>query len=73
MYIYIYNMSMAPPSPHRAASISPPSPASAAKRLVKVGRKGDPRMGRGLPFSSMSFTWITSLGSRGRPVGNPRS
>jgi hypothetical protein len=32
-------------------------------RLVKVGRNGDPRMGRGFPFSSMSFTWITSLGT----------
>ena len=32
------------------------------RHLVKVGRKGEPRMGRGLPFSSINFTWITSLG-----------
>ena len=45
--------------------------------LVKVGRKGEPRMGRGLPFSSMSFTWITSLGwwwepKGSQPRGTPR-
>lgn len=48
--------------------------------LVKVGRKGEPRMGRGLPFSSMSFTWITSLGcwepqgafASGKPKGVPQ-
>ena len=56
-------------SPH-SFSLWKSSSFGSPRYLVKVGRKGEPRMGRGLPFSSMSFTWITSLGWWWEPKGS---